>query len=105
MTELGQLLSPSDLLPESFWEMDFPGTVSGSDLDPDAASGATVYVLAMAAEEDPVYAENSPFAGFDLAIFLSIMVYALVSGFGLSLLLNLLGWVIGNIKLLLQKGG
>lgn len=86
--------------------MDFAGTVSGNDLGPDAASGTTVYVLAMAAEEDPVvYAENSLFAGFDLAMYLSIMIYCLLSGFGVSLLLNLIGWVIGHVKLLLQKGG
>ncbi len=105
LTESEQSLLLSVSLPESYLVMDLPGTVSGSDNIPEVPEASVDCLQAMAANSEPVLGENSSFIGFDLVMFLSIYVYSLLCGFGLSLVLNLLGWVIGQVKLLIQKGG
>lgn len=100
--ELAASVSSSDLSPGSNLEMDSPGIASGDTL-PETAAGSIVYVNT--ATDDTVYAEGSPFSEFSMVTLLSVMMFAMVCGFGLTILLNLIGWVIGSIKLILGKGG
>lgn len=100
--------SPLDSSLESSWETDSVITVSGDDAAasvPELPQATEPGIIVIDSAASGTYGSYSPFAGFSFSMLLSVMVFAMVCGFCLSVFLNLIGWVIGLIREILAKGG